>query len=124
MKEIKFKADGEPLSVKFEFIGFIAATYGFTLWEAKSNVEVIYKKGNNQNPDDDTYDLTKPAEKNHERLIQLTTEFIGLDDATGTDYLIKASVYQGGQHLGSAEENGKITGQTQTSLLFIKLIKQ
>ena len=125
MKIVYFEVGGNQLKVKFEFIGLIVASYAFTLWEANSRQRVMYEKGNNQNPEDDSYLLPHPpAEQNDERLIQLRTEFIGLDPASNKDYKIVASVYQGDKFLGDDKDQGEITGKAQTSLLFIQLKKK
>ena len=125
MKIVYFEVGGNQLKVKFEFIGLIAASYAFTLWEANSNQRVMYEKGNNQNSEDDSYLLPHPPpEQNHERLIQLRTEFIGLDPAANKDYTIVASVYQGGKFLDDDKDTGEITGKAQKSLIFIPLKKK
>ena len=123
MKVITFTAGGGRLKAEFEFIGLIVASYAFTLWEAGSNERKMYEKGNNKNPQDDSYLLPEPADVNHERLIQLRTEFVGLDPAANKAFKIIAHVYQGDMLLGSSEETGEVTGNAQTSLIFIQLKK-
>jgi hypothetical protein len=121
MKDIKFDPNGERLSVSFVFEGLIVASYSFTLWEAESNHRLMYEQGNNQNSDDDKYDLPMPVSSNNGRLIQLRTDFVGLDPANSKDYSITAQVFQGGIDLGNESENGSITGKTQESLIYILL---
>ena len=122
MKTIKFNPNGDRLSVSFTFGGLIVASYSFTLWEAGSNDHLMYEKGNNQNTDDDMYNLPLPVGSNNGRIIQLRTEFVGLDPANSSDFEITANVKQGNSDLGDETDTGKITGKTQGSLIFIKLI--
>ena len=122
MKTIKFNPNGDRLSVSFTFGGLIVASYSFTLWEAGSNDHLMYEQGNNQNTDDDVYNLPLPVGPNNGRIIQLRTEFVGLDPANSSDFKITANVKQGNSDLGDETDAGKITGKTQGSLIFIKLI--
>ncbi|WP_296620936.1 hypothetical protein [Marivirga sp.] len=121
MKTIEFNPNGEALKVSFKFSGFLLASYTYTLWEAESNHKVVYEKGNNQNPQDDTYQLPMPLKANDGRLIQLRTEFIAQDPSNVKNYTISAEVYQGSNLLGSAKDEGGNTGSAQSSLIFIKM---
>ncbi|MEP2773087.1 MAG: hypothetical protein ABJH05_13130 [Fulvivirga sp.] len=121
MKTIEFDPNGPILKVNFKFSGFILASYTYTLWEAESNHKVVYEKGNNQNPQDDSYQLPMPVKANDGRLIQLRTEFLAQDPDNVEKYTITAEVYQGDTLLDKAEDQGDNTGSAQSSLIFIKL---
>jgi hypothetical protein len=121
MKTIIFNSNGERIRVNFTFTGLIAASYAFTLWEAGSNNRVLYETGNNQNNDDDSFFLPLPVPVNNGRLIELRTEFIGLDAVSYKLYKIKTEILQGSNNLGSEEDSGEVTGKTQSSIIFIKL---
>ncbi|HMQ78326.1 MAG TPA: hypothetical protein PKD94_02065 [Ignavibacteria bacterium] len=119
MKTIEFDPNGERLTASFTFDDLIVASYSFTLWEANSNDRVKYEEGNNQNIDDDSFKLPLPVSTNHGRLLQLRTEFVGLDQSSGRSYEIKAQIHQGGKLLGELSDSGKITGGFQASLIYI-----
>ena len=121
MKKVTFDPNGSSLKVDFQFKGFIVASYTYTLWEADSNHRIVREKGNNQNPQDDSYELPVPLSSNKNRLIQLRTEFVAQDPDNIKEYSILAEVYQGDQLIGSAEDQGANTGSSQDSLLFIML---
>lgn len=124
IKTIKFDPDGEDLKVVFTFEGLIVASYAYTLWEANSNNQLIYEKGNNQNPADDSYIIPPPVIKCDGRLIQLRTEFKALDPDNVKKYTITAEVFQGDKSLGKDQDSGDNTGKAQGSLIFILLGKQ
>jgi hypothetical protein len=123
MKEIKFDPSGEPLKISFIFTGLIVASYTYTLREAESNkkIEPVYE-GNNKNPEDDIYYLPLPVGANNGRIIEFSTSFKGLDPKNFEDYGIRAEIYQGEKLIGFDEDNGKVTGKAQDSLIFFKLI--
>ena len=122
MKEIRFNPHGQDLSVKIEFFGLIAAAYAIKLSEKNSNNAVFYHTGDNLNPQDDYYVLPPPVSENDGRILRLSTEFYGLDPTNFKNYNIVMSIFQGGQILDSQNDQGLITGTTQSSLQFIKLI--
>jgi hypothetical protein len=122
MKEIRFNPHGPVLSVKLEFFGLIAASYGIKLSEKNSNQAVFYYTGDNLNPKDDRYNLPARARDNDGRILRLSTEFYGLDPANFKEYKIVISVYQGDKLLDSQNDTGAITGVTQSSLQFVKLV--
>ncbi|MBL6446320.1 hypothetical protein JMN32_08370 [Fulvivirga sp. 29W222] len=124
IKTIKFNPNGEDLKVSFKFEGLIVASYSYTLWETNSNNRVVYEKGNNQNPDDDSYVLPPPVASCDGRMIQLRTEFKALDPENVKQYTITAEVFQGDQSLGKDEDAGDNTGKSQSSLIYILLSKQ
>lgn len=122
MKEIKFDPNGPAISVNLEFIGLIAAVYAINLAEKNSNRIVFKTKGNNQNNEDDKWELPGAALSNDQRIFMVSTEFYGLDPANFKNYKIVVSVFQGNQLLDSITEEGEVTGKTQSSLIFIKLL--
>ena len=122
MKEIKFDPNGPAISVHLEFTGLIAAVYAVNLAEKNSNRIVFKAKGNNQNSEDDKCELPGSTISNDQRVLMVSTEFYGLDPVNFKDYKIVTSVYQGNQLLDSVTEKGVITGKTQSSLIFIKLV--
>lgn len=122
MKEIKFSKNGSSLKVKFNFYGLIAAAYIYKLGEKNSNQAVQNYTGDNLNPEDDEYDLPDPASVNDSRIIMLSTEFYGLDPNNYKEYNIEIQVFQGSKLIGDSNDKGDITGNTQSSLMFIKLI--
>ncbi len=121
MENITFNPDGARIHVSFNFLGLVVASYGFVLWEAQSNHQLMECKGNNQNPDDDEYDLPLPVKSNDGRLIQLRTEFTGLDPENSKEYDISVEVHQGNDKIGELHDKGTITGKMQSSLLFVQL---
>lgn len=124
IKTIKFDPDGEDLKVVFTFEGLIVASYAYTLWEANSNNQLIYEKGNNQNPTDDCYTIPPPVINSDGRLIQLRTEFKALDPTNVKKYTVTAEVFQGDKSLGKDQDSGNNTGNAQSSLIFILLNKK
>jgi hypothetical protein len=122
MKEIRFNPDGPKLTVKLEFFGLIAAAYAIKLSEKNSNQAVFYHTGDNLNNEDDQYDLPEKADDNDGRILRISTEFYGLDPENFKEYKILIHVYQGDQLLDSPQDQGIITGTTQSSLKFIKLV--
>ncbi|UII33676.1 hypothetical protein LVD17_07575 [Fulvivirga ulvae] len=124
IKTIKFDPNGGDLKVVFTFEGLIVASYAYTLWEANSNNQLIYEKGNNQNPDDDSYTIPPPVIDSDGRLVQLRTEFKALDPENIKQYTITAEIFQAGQSLGKDQDTGENTGKSQGSLIFILLSKQ
>jgi hypothetical protein len=122
MKEIRFNSQGPDLSVGLEFFGLIAAAYAIKLSEKNSNKAVFYHTGDNLNPEDDRYFLPERAGDNDGRILRVSTEFYGLDPENYKEYNIVISVYQGNQMLDYQNVRGVITGNTQSSLQFIKLV--
>ncbi len=122
MKEIKFDPNGPVLRVNLEFTGLIAAAYALHLAEKNSNRIVFKAKGNNQNSEDDKYELPGISISNDQRILMASTEFYGLDPVNFKNYKIVLSFYQGNQLLNKVTEEGEITGKTQSSLIFIKLV--
>jgi len=110
------------LKVKIEFFGLIAAAYAIKLSEKNSNKSVFYFTGDNLNPEDDQYDLPALAGDNDGRILRLSTEFYGLDPVNFKEYNIVLSIYQGDKFLDSQNDKGAITGTTQSSLQFVKLV--
>jgi hypothetical protein len=122
MKEIRFNPDGAGLNVRLEFTGLIAAAYAIKLSEKNSNRAVFYHTGDNLNKEDDRYDLPAQAGDNEGRIVRVSTEFYGLDPENFKEFTILINVYQGDQLLDSLQDQGMITGTTQSSLKFIKLV--
>ncbi len=100
----------------------IAAAYAIKLSEKDSNKPVFYHTGDNLNAEDDQYDLPAPASENDGRILRFSTEFYGLDPINFKEYNIVINVFQGDQFLGSQNDKGAVTGITQSSLQFVKLI--
>ena len=121
MKVIQFDPKGGKLLASIKFTGLIAAAYGLKLAEANSNQKVFYEEGDNQNTEDDKYYLPVPVEDNNGRVLRLTTDFYGLDPKNYPDYKIELEIYQGNKLLGSESDTDKVTGKTQSSLIFLKL---
>lgn len=121
MKTIEYNAQDGDLSIQITYQGLVAASYVYSLWDAQSNTRLQKQIGNNQNPQDDHYELPTPAADNDGRLIQLRSEFVGLDKDSFGDYGIKLELMQGGNAIGEASQAGKLTGEGQTSLIFVQL---
>ena len=96
--KIPFNHEGGVLKVKIEFHGLIAASYTYQLWDKNSNHIVFEKKGNNQNPEDDIYELPSPARNNEGRLIDIHSTLVGLyDNDNEGKYKIEITVIQDDQ---------------------------
>lgn len=121
MQTISFQPAGDRIKASITFEGLIVASYTFTLWEAQSNNRLIHEMGNNQNPNDDDYLLPLPVGANDGRLIQLRSEFVGLDPQNSPTFQIKIALSQGEQAIGEAVDEGQITGQPQESLIYLVL---
>jgi hypothetical protein len=125
METAYFNPDGAPIKVKIVYRnGVIAAGYNLKLSERESNRAVFYYDGDNLNPEDDIYELPAPVETNDGRIVRLSNEFYGLDPGNSHDFEIVLEVYQGETLINSNSDRGIITGQTQSSLMFTKIIKQ
>ena len=122
MKTINFNRQGGEIKVEFKFTGLITASYEFTLWAADSNDRIMHKTGNNQNAQDDIYSLPVPAADNEGRIIQLRTEFVGLDPINSKQFKIIVSVDQGSKTIGELNDEGEVTGKMQSSLIFAQLV--
>ena len=122
MKEIEFSLAGKKLVVHLEFIGVMELSYRIKLGKLNSNEEVFSSDGDNLNPEDDDYDLPGKASAQDGRLLRLRSEFNPLDRKNYPDYEIKIVIKQDGKEIGEYKESGKLTGKTQTSLLFVKLV--
>ena len=121
--QVEFAPGGGTLSVRVSFKGLISAAYSLTLWPAQGSTPVVRRKGNNENESAFDCDLPTPAGDNAGRIIELRTEFTGLDPETAKSYVISASVRQGGVQVGSAvEDAGEVTGQLQSSQIYIELL--
>ena len=121
MKTINFNKLGEELKVELTFIGLITASYEFTVWAADSNDKIMHESGNNQNSQDDIYKLPVPIAQNDNRIIQLRTEFVGLDPINSKQFKIKIAVYQGTHIVGECDEEGEVNSKMQGSLIYAKL---
>ena len=119
VKSIRIDPTGLPLSFNLEFKGAIIASYEYMLFEADSNKVLIRQGGNNKNPNDDRYELPIPVISNIKRLIDVRTNFVGLDPDNFPDYEIILDFFQGTTLMDSAIDSGKCTGQAQISQLFV-----
>lgn len=122
MKTVKFDKLGEPLKVKFDFIGLIAGSYSYKLWDKDlNNYEGPIKK---EGLIPCSYDLKSPNEQNDGRVIELYTYFKGNDMDNIPDYTISADILQGEVSLGGDTDSKKVTGDFQESKIRIKLIEE
>lgn len=121
MQAIKIAIDpnGDPLWIDIRFNGLAIASYEYQLFHNTNNTLIQHFKGNNQNPDDDAYYLPVPVADNIGRLIDVRTNFVGLDPDNYKDFEARVELYQGMKFLGEVKENGVLSGQTQFSQLFI-----
>jgi hypothetical protein len=125
METAIFNPDGAPLKTKVVYRnGVIAAAYNLKLSVKDGNTAVLYWDGDNLNPEDDNYTLPEPAEANDGRIIRLSNEFYGIDPDNSNVYEIALEVWQGETMINRNSDFGTITGQTQGSLMFTKLVKQ
>ncbi|MCK4465080.1 MAG: hypothetical protein KAU83_05155 [Bacteroidales bacterium] len=124
MKEVYFNPDGGLIKTCIKYTGLMAAAYGLKLSKTGSNEAVFYKDGDNLNPEDDIYELPSPAADNDGRIIRLSNEFYGLDISNSPDFSINFEIYQDNELLNFTTESGQLTGNTQSSLMFIKFIAQ
>ena len=106
MKEIQFDANGERLSICIE-IGYAQiGSYRLRVWESESNVTVLDKSGNNQNPDDDCYELPLPTSRNNGRYVQCEVGVLSPDPKPGDKYSVRLVFRQGTNILDTVEETG------------------
>ena len=116
---IKFEKKGKPLSVELEFLSPQVATYTLWLWEANSNTIVWQKRGNNENPEDDVFQLPTPCSINKGRLIEATCTLI--DPQGSGPYSIRLSVRQGSTVLDSIQASGTMENTSTTCTLVATL---
>lgn len=122
MEIINFDKNGGPLKVTFLVKdGVLAAAYYIKLAEKNSNKAVAEFDGDNQNPNDDTYELPIPVEENDERIIRLSVEFSALDINMSKNFDMGIEVYQDDKLLSYIGKSGTLTDTDQNLLLFAKL---
>lgn len=115
MKEVKFQADGEQLSVRIEFGYAHIASYRLRLWESKNSVVVIDKSGDNKNPNDNSYNLPLPTKNNDRRLLQLEVSLLSPTSAQGEQYSATLIFKQGNKEIDRMTEQGTMNS-SPTSL--------
>lgn len=99
--KIPFDHHGGVISILIEYQGLVAASYTYTLWEANSNDIVAQRKGNNQNPEDDRYNLPSPATVNTKRLIDVHSTVKGLyEHENEGNYKVIITIFQDGIEIG------------------------
>jgi len=118
VKKVKINPEGKRVSFSISFEGLIVASYEYLLWEAQSNEVLVEKKGNNQNPFDDTYKLPMPVNSNIGRVIDIRARFVGIDPQNVEKYKVKVDFYQDGKITEIVEE-GDIDGKSQFSQIYI-----
>ena len=120
VKNVKIDPKGDKLQVNIIFNGLIVASYEYMLFESASNKVIQHKKGNNQNPEDDKFDLPGPTEKNVGRIIDVRSNFVGLDSVNNS-YKITVELFQGSKKLGEVSEKGTSTSSSKTAQFYITL---
>lgn len=116
---VKINPSGDPLWIDIRFKGLAVASYEYQLFHSSNNQVLQHFKGNNQNPEDDFYYLPVPVSSNINRLIDVRSNFVGLDPVNYKEFEAKVEIYQGRQKLGEVNEKGELSGLTQISQLFI-----
>lgn len=109
MKEFTFNPAGDRISIGVEFGYAHIGSYILRLWEAGSNTVVLQRRGNNQNPDDDTYLLPLPTKHNDGRLIQCQTAIVAPDWKPGERYSVRLIFRQGNAAPQEYEISGPIS---------------
>jgi hypothetical protein len=123
MKQVKFTPGGGPLTVSFNFGGLIIASYTYTLWPAHGSMPVDLQDGDNEKQSTFVYSLPGQASDNAGRVIELRTEFTGLNPNAAPSYSITAIVLQDGVKLDPhGEDADKVTGKIQHSTIYVELI--
>lgn len=118
---IKFNPDGKPLTVDIAFPTLQAASYTLTLFEARSNSEVLCETGNNANPEDDRYPLPTPHDANNNRLLLFDVTFFDPGSKPDATCRAVAVVKQGSRDCGKLVVEGKITSTSFSGSSFARL---
>lgn len=124
MKEVKFQADGDPLSVSIEFGYAQIASYRLRLWESESNVAVLDKSGDNKNPIDNSYNLPLPTKNNDRRLLQLEVSLLSPTSAQGDQYSATLIFKQGNKEIDRMTEQGTMNSNRISLELLATLIAE
>ena len=117
--KVKINPAGDPIWIDIRFTGLAVASYEYQLFHSTNNHVLQHHKGNNQNPEDDSYYLPVPVAGNIGRLIDVRSNFVGIDPVNYKEFEARVEIYQGKQKLGEVKENGELSGLTQFSQLFI-----
>jgi hypothetical protein len=117
--KVKFKNDGEPLFVEVVVQSPQVAVYTLWLWEAKSNSIVMEKRGNNDNPEDDRYQLPTPCARNNGRLLECSITLI--DPKGSGEFNVGMKISQGEHELATILAEGEMGNTWQDCTVLAKL---
>lgn len=120
VQKVKIDPNGERLKINISYEGLIVASYVYQLWEAQSNDVITTEKGNNQNPDDDSYLLPMPVSSNVGRIVDVRSRFVGLDPDVSKKYKIKVEVFQDDK-IGEVIDAGELSSNSNLSQIYIIL---
>jgi hypothetical protein len=123
MKEVIFQPNGERLSIDIQFGQAQIGSYRLRLWESGSNTTLLDQSGNNKNPDDDSYDLPLPTDKNDGRLVQVETSIVSPTATPGEQYSVTIIFKQGTKEIEKVVDKGPITNKRVTPEFWITLKK-
>jgi len=126
MVTVIFDPNGGPLIAKAVFLGDMIADYEIDLKEKNSSTQTKLLEGDNLNPQDDSVYLPTPVRINDGRRVKLDTLFTGNHPDIHKEYEIILQIYQDDVLLGSdtdeSDEDNKLTGKAQPSLLLVNLL--
>jgi hypothetical protein len=121
-QSVRFKSDGGAIVAEITCGHSQEGSYGLLLWEANTNTIVMEKRGNFFNTDDDAYELPKPNEKNHGRLVECIVTVVLTPPIK--KYAVFLKFRQGGKTLGTVSSSGESDQPMVTLDLFASLEAQ
>lgn len=122
MKIVQFDPNGERLNVTVVFGYANVASYRLRLWESVTNAILLDKSGNNQNPEDDSYNLPLPTNCNDGRIVQCETSIISPNPNPGDKYSVDLVFRQGKTEIGKIGESGDLSGTGAKPEIWAKLV--
>jgi len=123
MEKIIFIDTGNPLKIKFVVKnGVLAVAYTINLYHEKSNTPIATYKGDNKDPNDDTFLLPVPTDENGKLVIELIADFRGVDLALSKQFNMGFEVYQGNILLKCIYKEGSLKAEDQSITLYAQLL--
>jgi hypothetical protein len=122
LSRITFDPAGGPLEVGIEFPTLQVVAYELILYGSGSNGVTFDVKGNNQNPENDSFRLPTPAGLNEGRLLRFDATFVDPGAVVGAVCRAVAGVRQDGRRLGELVVAGNLTGTSFSGSSFAKLV--